>query len=241
MTDTRMVVPAAAAADENGVLGFLREALGSLRNPRLLVPALLLTVLLTVSNIVILRNAPPPGETPQLAFALAAFVRIAGLLLLAVAILRVLTGSRRRLYMPDGAFWLYVLTGVAGFALAAALGTVAGDRTDPIVGAVVGLAMIAISAPFAAWFTAIAVERPLALNPAPWMRGMGHWLMPLLVWSVLAVLPLGQLHAAIDRFLMRGAGDTFWPLALLDGPLSAVLAIFSFALAATAYRRVARG
>jgi len=234
-----MAAPASASGD--GVFGFLREALASLRNSRLLLPALLLTVLLTASNIVILGNAPAPGGAPPPAFVLAACVRIGGLLLLAVTILRVLTGSGRRLYMPDAAFWLYVLTGVAGFAVAAALALVAGDRADPVVGAVVGLAMIAISAPFAAWFTAIAVERPLALNPAPWMRGMGRWLGPLLVWSVLVVLPLGQLHAAIDLHLIRGAGDSFWPLALFDGPLSAVLAIFSFALAATAYRRVARG
>jgi hypothetical protein len=225
----------------HGVLGFLRETLGSLRKSRLLVPALLLTVLLTVSNIVILRNAPPQGEVPPLAFVIAAIVRVAGLLLLAVTILRVLTDSRRRLYMPDGAFWLYVLTGIAGFAVSAALGVVAGDRTDPIVGAVVGLATIAISAPFAAWFTAIAVERPLALNPAPWMRGMSRWLAPLLLWSVLVALPLGQLHAAIDYYLIRGAGDNFWPLMLFDGPLSAVLTIFTCALAVTAYRRVARG
>jgi hypothetical protein len=232
---------APASAGGGGVLGFFRETLASLRNPRLLLPALLLTVLLTVSNIVILRNAPPQGEVPPLAFVIAAVVRIAGLLLLAVTILRLLTGSARRPYMPDGAFWLYVLTGVAGFALAAALGLVASDRTDPAVGAVVGLATIAISAPLAAWFTAIAVERPLALNPAPWMRGVGRWLLPLLVWSLLVSLPLGQLHAAIDIYLIRGAGDNFWPLALFDGPLSAFLAIFSFALAATAYRRVARG
>jgi hypothetical protein len=232
---------APASADGGGVFGFLRETLASLRNSRLLVPALLLTVLLTASNIVILGTAPPEGEVPPLAFVVAAMVRVAGLLLLAVAILRVLTGSVRRTYMPDGAFWLYVLTGVFGFAVSAALGLVAGDRTDPIVGAFIGLAMIAISAPFAAWFTAIAVERPLALNPAPWMRGMGHWLAPLLVWSLLVALPLGQLHAAIDIYLVLGPGDNFWPLALFDGPLSALLAIFSFALAATAYRRVARG
>ena len=237
MSDMRMAAPASA----DGVLGFLRETLASLRNSRLLVPALLLTLLLTASNIVILRTAPPEGEVPPLAFVVAAIVRVAGLLLLATAILRVLTGSVRRTYMPDGAFWLYILTGVFGFAVSAALGFVAGDRTDPIVGAVIALALIAISAPFAAWFTAIAVERPLALNPAPWMRGMGHWLAPILVWSLLVALPLGQLHVAIDVHLIRGAGTNFWPLALFDGPLSGVLAIFSFALAATAYRRVARG
>jgi hypothetical protein len=233
-----MAAPASAGGD--GALGFLRETLASLGDRRLVVPAVLLALVLTFSNIAIMLNPPVPGE-PPIVFALAAFVRLAGLLLLAVTILRLLTGSVRRLYMPDGAFWLYTLTSAAGLGLSIALRLAAGDPADPIVGAVVGLVTIVLSAFFAAWFAAIAVERPLALNPAPWMRGMGRWLAPLILWSVLVVLPLGQLHAAIDRFLMRGAGDTFWPLALLDGPLSAVLAIFSFALAATAYRRVARG
>ena len=239
MTDTRLAAPAEAGGE--GVFGFLRETLASLRSARLLLPVLLLLVLLTVSNIVILQNAPAPGARPGLMFALAALVRVLGLYVLAVAILRVLTGSTRRAFMPDGGFWLYGVTMIAGFALSAALGFALGDRTDPVVGAIIGVAMILVAAPFAAWFTAIAVARPLAANPAPWMRSMGRWLVPLLLWSLVIVLPLGQLHAAIDISLIRGAGDDFWLLALVDGPLSVVLAVFGLALAATAYRRVARG
>lgn len=238
MTDARMGAPVAAGGA--GTRGFIGEALASLRDRRLVVPALALAVLLTVSNIVILRNVPVPGDPPIL-FAAAALVRIVGLLVLAVAILRIMTASVRAPYRLDGAFWLYGLTFLAGIALTAALGLAAGNRDDPVVRALLGAATILISAPFAPWFAAIAVERPLALNPAPWLRRVGWWLPPLLVWSLLVILPLGQAHAAIDHYLVRGAGEYFWPLALFDGPFSALMALFGLALAATAYRRVARG
>ena len=238
MTDARTGTP--VAARDGGALAFLRETLASLANRRLLLPAALLTILLTASNIVILLNVPVPGE-PPVVFAVAALVRVLGLLALAVAVLRVLGGSARGRFVPDGAFWLYGATLVAGILLSATLGVLAGGRNDAVVGALVGIAVIALSAPFAAWFTAIAVERPLAAAPARWLRGMRRWLPPLVLWSLVVVLPLGQLHAAIDLFLIRGAGRWFWPLALVDGPLSALLAVFGLALAATAYRSVARG
>ena len=235
MSDTSIGAPAAPAAAS----GFLAETLASFRDGRLVVPAFLLTLLLTASNIVILKNPPVPGE-PSLVFVLAAVARVLGLFVLAVALLRLLARSSRPPYRPDGAFWLYGVTIVFGLALSVALRLVIGEHTDPVAGAVTGLAMIVVSAPLAAWFTALAVARPLAVGPAPWLRRFGTWLPPLLLWSLLIVLPLGQLHAAIDMFLIRGAGDWFWPLALVDGPLSAVLAIFGLGLAATAYRRVAR-
>lgn len=238
MTDTRIAAPPQPRA--GGLLSFLSEALASLRQPRLAMPALVLTVLLTASNIVILLNSPAEGEPLAPAFAAAALVRLIGLFALAAAILRVLTGSPRSPWRPDGAMLLYAATVLAGIVLAVAIGLLAGRAEDQLAGALVGVGVILVSAPFAPWFTAIAVERPLAWRPGPWMRGWGRWLPPLVLWSLLIVLPLGQLHAAIDIFLVRGAGDWFWPLAVVDGPLSAVLAVIGLALAATAYRRVAR-
>jgi hypothetical protein len=238
MTDARF--GAAPAAGGNGLLGFLAEALASLRNGRLLLPMILLVVLLTASNIVILLNRPVPGE-PPVVLAVAALVRVFGLFALTVALLRVLGGSSRPPFRPDGAFWLYSLTVAAGLLFGATVAFLVGGRADPATGLLAGLAMTLVSAPFAAWFAAIAVERPLAARPGPWMRGMGRWLPALLLWSILVVVPLGQLHAQIDNFLIEGAGRWFWPLALVDGPLSALFALFSLALAATAYRRVARG
>jgi hypothetical protein len=158
-----------------------------------------------------------------------------------VAILRILGGSGRKPFALDGAFWLYGLTMVAGLGLNVLLSLAIGSREDPASSAVVGVAMIVISAPFAAWFAAIAIERPLAASPGRWLRGLGRWLPALLLWSLVLILPLGQLHTMIDMFLLRGAGEYFWPLALLDGPLSAAMVLLGLALAAAAYRRVARG
>ncbi|HEX9932735.1 MAG TPA: hypothetical protein VGB08_07835 [Allosphingosinicella sp.] len=241
MTDTRIAAsPPAAAARTGGIMGFLTATAASLADRRLVVPMALLTVLLTGTNIYILENLPPPGEV-TIPFAVAALVRVAGLFTLAVAILRVLNDSPRPLYRPDGAFWLYALTIAAGILVSGGLARLFGGREDALASAATGLGVIVLSAPFAAWFTAIAVERPLAAAPGPWLRGFGRWLPALILWSVVIVLPLGQLHAAIDHFLLRGAGDWFWPLALFDGPLSAVLGLAGLALASTAYRSVARG
>lgn len=237
MTDTR--APAAPAA-AGGFLAFLVDALASLRKPGLLLPVLLLTVLLTASNILLLRNLPEGGAVSA-QFVGAALLRIVGLFVLAVAILRVLNDSARPAWRPDGAFWLYGLTLLVGLGVTIAVGAAAGPRSGSWVGVLTGFAVIVVSAPFAAWFTAIAVERPLAWRAGRWVRDFGRWLPPLVLWSLLIVLPLGQLHAAIDMFLLGGAGDWFWPLALFDGPLSVVMAVFGLALASTAYRHVARG
>ena len=239
MTDSR-VRPTAAPAAAGGPVGFLVETLASLRRPGLILPVLLLTVLLTASNILLLRNLPVGSEVSW-QFVAAALLRIFGLFVLAVAILRVLNDSPRSPWTPDGAFGLYGATLLFGFGVTIAIGAVAGPRGESWIGALTGLAVILVSAPFAAWFTAIAVERPLAWRAGRWLRGFARWLAPLILWSVLIVLPLGQLHAAIDMFLLAGAGDWFWPLALFDGPLSVVLALLGLALASTAYRHVARG
>ena len=66
-----------------------------------------------------------------------------------------------------------------------------------------------------------------------------HWLPHYLVWSLLLVTPLGLAHGLIDLRLVAGAGEGFWPLALVDGPLSTLLALVGLGLGAAAYRRVA--
>lgn len=237
MSDISYGVPVVA---RTGVLGFLAEAVASLVDRRLIAPAAILVVLLTATNIVLIRNLPVPGGSPPIAFVIAAAVRLLGLLVFAVAFLRILTGSLRRPWMPDGGFWAYGLTILVGLGLAVAARRLIGEDGDPLRDAAAGLAVNFVTAPFAAWFVALAVERPLAWRPRRWMRSFGTWLPALLLWSVLIVLPLGQLHAGIDRFLVSGtAGGWFWPLALADGPLSAIL-FLGLAFAATAYRHVAR-
>jgi hypothetical protein len=223
-----------------GLLGFLADALRPLMTRRLLVPALVLTVLLTVSNIVILFNLPVKGQLPPWPFLAAAVVRIGGLLLITVTVLRLLTGCARPPWRPDGAFWLYALILVFAIAVSAAIEAALGGGRGPGPAVLRGTLVTIVSAPLAVWFTAIAVERPLAWRPSRHLRAFGRWLPQLLFWGLALTTPLGIVHALLDEWLLEGAGGWFWPVALVDGPLSAVMALLSLAFAAEAYRRVAQ-
>ncbi len=238
MTDSRTSEPTDAAG--SGLVSFLVESVASLLRRRLILPALLLAVLLTSTNIVLARWFPAEGEASSWQFAAAALDRSAGLFVLGVAILRALNDSPRPLWRPDGAFWLYGVSLVAGFGIAIAAAALLGSREDAWSELVTGLIVIVASAPLAAWFTAIAVERPLAWRPGPWLSRFRSWLPHLIFWSVLILLPLGQIHAAAALRLIEG-GPWFWAVALVDGPLSVLLALIGLALASTAYRHVARG
>ena len=224
-----------AAADDPA---FLREAIAPLFERRLAVPVLLLAVLLTATNIVIVLNVPPPGELSA-PFVAAAIVRIGGLLVLAVGILRMLAGSRRPLWRPDGGFWLYALATLFLILVSGLIARFAGDRADPLTLLLSGALFALIVAPFAPWLVAMAAAKPLAWRPRPYLRRFRLWLPPLILWSLLLV-PLAALHASIDVWVLRGAGGWFWPAMLFDGPLSAAVALFGFGLNGAAYRRVAR-
>jgi hypothetical protein len=232
----------ATITERKGWLGsFLNEALASLSTRRLLVPALVLTVLLTVSNIVILFNVPEKGQMPPWPFLAAALVRVGGLLLVTVTVLRLLAGSARPSWRPDGAFWLYSGTLLFVIAVSAAVEAAIGGGRGLGPSVLRGTLVTLVSAPLAVWFTAIAVERPLAWRPSRYMRDLGRWLPPLLFWALLLTTPLGVVHARLDEWLLKGAGEWFWPVVLIDGPLSAATALISLVLAASAYRRVAQG
>lgn len=225
--------------DRPGLAAFLTAASSRLFSRRLLVPALVLTVLLTASNIVILLNRPEPGQLSW-PFAAAAFVRVAGLFLGTVAVLRLLTGSPRPAWRPDGAFWLYAAILLLFMAASIGVELAAGGGRGGAAAVVRGVLVTVATAPFAVWFTAIAVERPLAWRPAPWFRDFGRWLPQLLFWGLLLTTPLNIAHALLGDWLIAGAGRWFWPVALIDGPLSVAGALLGFALAAEAYRRVAQ-
>jgi hypothetical protein len=238
MTDTRIGAPPAAGSA--GLLAFLRDALARLRDRRLVLPALLLAVLVCVTTSVILLF-PPVGRQIPLPAAAAMLLRVLGLVFVAVSILRILGGSERPIWRIDASFWLYAATVLAGLILTAAA-TFAVGGVDTLSDVLVGLIVMAVSAPFAAWFAAIAIERPLAWRPAPWLRSWGRWLPALLIWSVLFLLPLGSIHHLLTVTLIEGAaGVWFWPLVVVDTLVSVVLAVFGLALASTAYRSVARG
>ena len=221
-------------------LSFLRKALASLFDRRLLWPLVGLTVLLTATNIVILHNIPAPGGSVPPLFVAAAVARVGGLLVLTIAIFRILAGSSRSPWLPDGAFWLSCLAAILLFSLSAVTSRITGDRTDPLGAALAGILFTMILSPFAPWLVALAAERPLAWSPLPWMRRFGAWLGQVIIWAVLLLTPLAYVHIAIDSAAVEGRLDYFWPAMLFDGPLSAVIALIGFGLNYAAYRRVAQ-
>ncbi|PWG02730.1 hypothetical protein [Sphingosinicella humi] len=227
-------------ADGRGFAAFLSEAVRHLLDSRMRLPAALLLVILTLSNIVILLNVPEGGAVPSYAFLAAAFVRVGGILVLGVAILRILADSERYPWRPDDAFWLYAASLIVTFGIASLI-TGLIEAPETLSGIIQrNLLLAVVLAPFAPWIVGIAAATPLGWDPARFLRDFRRWLPPLLAWTLLLVTPMGILHAAIDLHLLGGAARWFWPLALFDGALSTLLALLSLGLNAEAYRRVAR-
>ena len=223
-----------------GLMAFAREAIAVILRREMVLPAILLALVLTTSNILVLLNVPPPRGTALLwQFIAAALFRLVGLLVLAVAILRIATDSERPRWRPDGAFWLYALAMLATLGVAVLMGRVLADRSQWSGLLIDQVATSIGGAPFAAWVAALAVATPLAWRPLRWLRGFGHWLPHYLFWSLLLATPLALMHGLIDMRLMEGAGSGFWPLVLVDGPLSTLIAFVGLGLGAAAYRRVA--
>ena len=225
------------AADDRGLIAFLRDAFTPSWSPGLVVPAAALAILLTASNIFILRTMPEHGDLP-LPFLAAALVRLGGLIVLQVGILRILTASPRRPWAIDAAYAVFVPLAIASAIVPTTIEKLVGAADQPVgLLASTSLSLILL-APLSAWGVAIASARPLAWRPGPYLRAFGRWLPQLIVWSLVLTAPLALLHARLDAWLIRGAGEWFWPVALFDGPLSALLALVGFALSAAAYRRV---
>jgi succinate dehydrogenase hydrophobic anchor subunit len=225
----------------HGLASFLAEALAGLRQPGVGLAALAMLLLLTGSNILLLRNMPEPGDLPSAAAIFAIVLRIGGLAYVGTALIRALAGSERPQWRPDGAFWLYLLATLASLAVGAGLASLLCDSREALPVLVRGVVSAVVLAPFAPWLVGMAAARPLGINPRRFMRQFGRWFPHLIFWSLLVVTPLGVAHALIDFQLIEGVGDLFWPLALFDGALSLLIILFGFALNVAAYRRVAPG
>jgi hypothetical protein len=221
------------------LLDFLADALTPLLTRSLLWPIVALAILLTGSNIFILLNMPKSGTLP-LPFIVAGLVRVVGLLVLEVAILRTITTSERPRWKLDGAFLLFVGIALLSILVSVAMGRLFGQE-GTLAKTMSNLATTIILAPLAGWVAAVAVADPLAWRPRPYLRKFASWLPQILFWSIVLVTPIAVLHASLDAWLINGADEWFWPVALVDGPLSVLIALFGVGLNAAAYRRVARG
>jgi hypothetical protein len=224
-----------------GAGGFLRAALAQMTDRRWLPPALLFLVFLGGTNAVLALANPAEGERPGRLFAVAGIIRVAALIWISVAALRIATTSPRRPWMPDGALGLYLLLSLLSLgaaALGAWLGAGLPELQRILVTQIIGILLVA---PLSVWDAAAAVERPLALNPVPRLRHLGIWLPPLLLWAALLVIPLAGLHAFSSMRLLELAREpAFWPLAAADALLSTILVLLTLALRVVAYRSVAR-
>ncbi len=227
-------------ADNWNDIAFLKEALASLRTRRILVPALLLVLLQSASNVAMLATLPTAGHLDHSRSFAVLLLLLLGLLACSVAILRTLNASPRPPWQPDASLWLMGLALIACAFISVAADLVVGGRTDLLAGLASGSLSVTLSAPFAPWLTAIATERPLALRPQEHMRRFAAWLPALLLWNLLILVPLGQLMATLSGMLLAGAGGWFWPIDLLYGLLGAAVELVSCALVSVAYRRVAR-
>lgn len=221
-------------------IAFLKEALASLGTRRILIPALLLAFFQSASNVAMLATLPTHIHPDHSRYVAALLLLVLGLTACTVAMLRILNASLRPPWQPDASLWLFGLAIVADVFISIVADLVVGGRTDLLAGLASGSLSIIVSAPLAPWFTAIAVERPLALRPGDHIRHFAVWLPALLLWNLLIVLPLGQLLALLSRTLLAGAGGWFWPIILLYGLVGAAIELLSCALASVAYRRVAR-
>src|SRR5688572_9165289 len=188
------------------IFGFLGEARRTV-TPRIALPVLLLLVVLTASNIVLLRNLPAEGETPNLAAALAAAARIIGLLVCLVPLCRILTDSPRRPWKLDGAYFLFIPAVLLSLALGVALAFAFGMSSDPLPVALRTIATTLVITPLAPWIVGIAAAVPLGLDPRRFLRDFGRWLPQLVLWSLLLVAPLAFVHAMVDLALLEGRID----------------------------------
>jgi hypothetical protein len=236
MSDISYGVPVAA---RTGILGFLAEAVASLADRRLIAPAAILVVLLSAVSIVLARTVPTRDVPFPPTLIVATAASLLGLLVVSVAVLRIMGGSPRNSWRPDGALLLFGATILFGFGVGEGVRWILGDG-DPLRALAAGALVNIATSPFAPWFAAIAIERPLAWEASRWVRSFRSWLLPYLLWSLLLLLPMGQLAAAMVSRIVAGPEPSPWPLALAEGPLSALLILLGLAFAATAYRHVAR-
>ena len=219
---------------------FGAEAMRLVFNRDTLVPALLTLSVFIGSNFLALRHPHFAGAAPPPLFLAALLLRVLAACVLSVAILRLAVGSSRHAWMPDAAFWLFILLFTTSLALPAAVAIAIGDPLSAGTNLIMnGLAALFVSI-FAPWIVAAAAERPLAWRPGPWFRRSRLWLPQRILWALLLFVPLGLLHVLLGGRLAV-MDDRAWLIALADAVTAFLALMFRLGLDAAAYRRVAQG
>ena len=202
--------------------------------------AAILFVLLGGTNAVLALYAPTPGSLPNPVFTFAALLRGLGAVFMSVALLRTATGSPRGRWNPDGGFLLYLGISLIGFAFPAVAARIGATWPDAPRILFVEFAALILFGPFARWLVAAAVERPLAVSPAPWFRHLGRW-FPAYAIVAIPLMLLASAHAWLSlQLLALPAAGEFWAVAVVDGLLSTLLVLLTMGLRLAVYRGVAQ-
>lgn len=230
-----------ASERESDDIAFVKEAVASLANQQLMLPAALLAASLAAGKIALLSFVPTARSPGHLLSLLAFLLMVLAALALMVAISRILNASTRPPWQLDSSLWLYGAAVVLAGGFSALLTNVMiGGLNDHPSGLAAATLSAALWAPLAPWFVAIAVEHSLAWRAGLWLRDFRAWLPSLLLWGLLIVLPLRHLQLMLNWKYLVSGDDWSWPAALIEGALGAVTVLVGVAIASVAYRRVAR-
>lgn len=221
-------------------LAFLRNALASLADRRIRLPILVTASVQIASNVLAMAYLPTaehPNHRPYVAIIGAAMICYVAA---AVAIQRILNASPRPAWRPDWSTWTYAIAVVTATAMAIVVDWrfAYGEKFLSLVSSEVVSTTLLV--PVLPWLVAIAVARPLAWRPSPWLRQWRKWLPALLLWTLLILVPADVAYRLGSVHLSKGSPRPDWPVLILVAVIAATRLALGAALASTAYRRVAR-
>ncbi len=218
--------------------GFLRLALACLFARRTALPLTLLMLILVGTGIVALLFPPMPDAPAPLPFVAATIARAIATCWLAAAILRRAVASERPAWLPDGAFWLFLLPFSATLAIPLLMAPLLGGLgwlPGHLIGDAVAVLFVGLLGP---WLVALVAAGKAGLSP--WLRGAAQWLPHRIGWGLLLLVPLGFLHLWLGSLPFVDA-RWFWVGAIGEGLVWFLLLALRLGLDAAAYWRVAQG
>lgn len=206
--------------------------------------AMLFLVLVTnAGQFLLLPFADPraPDPVSALAFMGVMLARLIGYNAVCVAALRTARQSARPAWAIDAGWWMHLVVLVIVLACGPVIAIAMGQAGVDVVAATWGGEALAFipALIIARWRVAVAVESPASPLSAN-LAIASRYLLPALLVSLALLWPLGILHGLIAETATAtssAAGDL--GRALVDAPLTALLALIELALIAAIHARVA--
>jgi hypothetical protein len=214
------------------------QTLEELRAPHWRRLAIFWFALVFVADVTYALSHPPGPEGIAGLIALATSCFLLSLWM-AASLLRRASASPRAPWRTDGSLLLYIAlhAGIAAvewlwaplFEDWSMYGTILISAALPLLFAL----------PLAPWLVAVAVERPLAVSPWPFLSQADAWFPPLLMLTMILILPLALAQIWTYTALF-GPGRDAVQFALVNSALATLSAMLSLALALVTYRSVAQ-